>query len=75
MAVGGSRGGGSAGDPRSTAGPSSLFILGETNRIRRFTKFLIECGAKKRAISIDSRLPALAKQLLNTLVMIYNARG
>ena len=66
MAVGGSRSGGSAGDPRSTAGPSSLFILGETNRIRRFTKFLIECGAKKkRAISIDSRLPALAKQLLN----------
>ena len=48
MAVGGSRSGGSAGEQRGGgAGPSSLFILSETNRIRRFTKFLIECGAKQ----------------------------
>ena len=47
MAVGGSRAGGSASDPRAGTGPSSLFILSETNRIRRFTKFLIEYGAKK----------------------------
>ena len=49
MAAGGSSGkrGGSVGDQRAAGGgggPSSLFIFSETNRIRRFTKFLIECG-------------------------------
>ena len=52
MAVGGSRSGGSASDPRGSAGPSSLFILSETNRIRRFTKFLIECGAKSEQLAL-----------------------